>query len=140
MRVKATAPRGKLSLREAVGTLTLGSTDSEEAEDLAVLLKCLIKNGGSFLLTAAAKQFLGLPPGPHKTNDLNLGFATDEDREEFLGWFLDGGGEYQHNESRECHDMKGVQSVMIRFGDPPKEDEPDHRRIEAIEFKPYEDG
>ncbi len=32
---------------------------------------------------------------------LTLDFATIEDRDSFLGWFLDGGGEYEFNESRE---------------------------------------
>ena len=35
---------------------------------------------------------------------LTLDFATPEDRDSFIGWFLDGGGEQQFNESREMHD------------------------------------
>lgn len=139
MRVNASAPRGK-SLRERVSSLTLKSVDDEEREDLQVLLACLLKNGGSFVLVAAAKQFLGLPAGPHETNELVMQFDVKEDRGEFLGWFMDGGGEYQYNESREAHGMKRLKVDMVRFGVGPVEDQPDERRIEALVLKPYEDG
>lgn len=39
-----------------------------------------------------------------KTYKLTLDFATDKDRHEFIGWFLDGGGEQQMNDARELRD------------------------------------
>ena len=53
--------------------------------------------------------------------DLVLRFETEKDREHFLsGWFLDGGGEYQHNESRDGHDMEHVRvGETIRDGTQP---------------------
>ncbi len=39
-------------------------------------------------------------------------FPNKEIKEEFLGWFLDGGGEYQFNESCECH---GLSCVDVTF-------------------------
>lgn len=36
---------------------------------------------------------------------LTLNFETDEDRHDFLGWLLDGGGEYQYNEGRESREL-----------------------------------
>ena len=31
---------------------------------------------------------------------LTLDFESDADRDDFIGWFLDGGGEYEFNEGR----------------------------------------
>ena len=69
--------------------------------------------------------------------ELVLAFETEEDREYFLGWFLDGGGEYKHNDARESAGMPTLESVTMRNGTPPAEDEPDLRRIYAIELRPY---
>lgn len=35
---------------------------------------------------------------------VTLTFENKEDRESFVGWFLDGGGEYEWNEGREKND------------------------------------
>jgi|KBSMisStandDraft_5_1062788.scaffolds.fasta_scaffold42047_11 hypothetical protein len=45
---------------------------------------------------------------------LTLNFETDEDRHDFLGWLLDGGGEYQYNDLRESDEKP-----RLDFG-PPK--------------------
>lgn len=63
MQIKASAPRGKWSLRERVSSMTLKATDDEEAEDMAFLLKCLMRNGGSYAVIQAAKKHLGIEPG-----------------------------------------------------------------------------
>lgn len=63
MRVAATAPRGKFSIRDRVKTMKLTATDAEEEEDFAILLRCLMREGGPFAIIEAAKKFLEVPPG-----------------------------------------------------------------------------
>ncbi len=74
---------------------------------------------------------------------LTLDFATDEDRNSFIGWFLDGGGEYQFNDTREMHDEPRLDQSGPGGGDWEwgEDGAPGKQKAEnyTIELRPYPD-
>ncbi len=63
---------------------------------------------------------------------LTLTFPDDETADNWIGWYLDGGGDYQWSSHREeDRDLPALQHVFKAHTK--------RRPIRAIEFKPYED-